>query len=341
MDKSILIMLTTIILSMKSFGQNSTINEINYNSFYDSIKVECYNIEDATLSVRRSGKGPALIFIHGYMVNGYTWRYLIPELSKTYTCYIVESAGFGDTKWTKESDFSFTAHANRYIQLFKKLKLSKYSLVAHDTGGSIARMIAISEKDNVAMDELKKILKDLIQLTEPEWNILKDKLIRKEFKAKSIIIREGKIADCIYFIDKGLLRTYFLQDGKEVNTYFACDGQFITSYSSFISQTPSYEYLETIENSSVYSISFANMTELYKIASKFEKLGRIMAEKNYLCVIDRTRKMQTLTAKQKYLDFIDSYDKKIVQRVPQHQIASYLGIAPESLSRVRKHISIS
>jgi haloalkane dehalogenase len=149
MDKSILIMLTTIILSMKSFGQNSTINEINYNSFYDSIKVECYNIEDATLSVRRSGKGPALIFIHGYMVNGYTWRYLIPELSKTYTCYIVESAGFGDTKWTKESDFSFTAHANRYIQLFKKLKLSKYSLVAHDTGGSIARMIAISEKDNV------------------------------------------------------------------------------------------------------------------------------------------------------------------------------------------------
>jgi CRP-like cAMP-binding protein len=191
------------------------------------------------------------------------------------------------------------------------------------------------------MDELKKILKDLIQLTEPEWNILKDKLIRKEFKAKSIIIREGKIADCIYFIDKGLLRTYFLQDGKEVNTYFACDGQFITSYSSFISQTPSHEYLETIENSSVYSISFATMTELYKISSKFEKLGRILAEKNYLCVIDRTRKMQTLTAEQKYLDFIDSYDKKIVQRVPQHQIASYLGIAPESLSRVRKHISIS
>lgn len=70
------------------------------------------------------------------------------------------------------------------------------------------------------MDELKKILKDLIQLTEPEWNILKDKLIRKEFKAKSIIIREEKIADCIYFIDKGLLRTYFLQDGKEVKHLF-------------------------------------------------------------------------------------------------------------------------
>jgi CRP-like cAMP-binding protein len=191
------------------------------------------------------------------------------------------------------------------------------------------------------MDELRKILTDLIQLTEPEWDILKDKLIRKEHKAKSIIIGEGIIADCVYFIEKGLLRTYYLQDGKEVNTYFACNGQFITSYSSFISQTPSIEYLETIEKSIVHSISFTTMTELYKIASKFEKLGRILAEKNYLCVIDRTRKMQVMTAKQKYLDFIHSYDKRIVQRVPQHQIASYLGIAPESLSRVRKLISVS
>lgn len=191
------------------------------------------------------------------------------------------------------------------------------------------------------MEEIKKILLDQIQLTETEWYSLKENLVRHDYKAKSIIIREEKIADCVYFIDKGLLRTYYLQDGKEINTYFACDGQCITSYSSFITQTPSLEYLETIESSIVYSISFATMTELYKKASKFEKLGRILAERNYLCVIDRTRKMQTLTAKQKYLDFIEKYDKKIVQRVPQYQIASFLGIAPESLSRARKQISIS
>ena len=191
------------------------------------------------------------------------------------------------------------------------------------------------------MVELKNILFDLIQLTDSEWNILSKKLVRKDFESKSIIIREGSIADSIYFIEKGLLRTYYLLNGKEINTYFACDRQFITSYSSFIAQTPSLEYLETIENSIVYSISFSTMTGLYNVSSKFEKLGRIMAEENYLCVIDRTRKMQTLTAKQKYLDFIDSYDKMIVQRVPQYQIASYLGITPESLSRVRKQITLS
>ena len=134
---------------MKSFGQNNDSNNINHQALYDSLKVEYHSIDDATISVRKVGKGPALVFIHGYMVNGYTWRYLIPQLSKTHTCYIVESAGFGDTKWSKKTDFSFTAHKNRYVQLFKKLKISKYSLIAHDTGGSIARMIAISEKESV------------------------------------------------------------------------------------------------------------------------------------------------------------------------------------------------
>ncbi|NME71602.1 Crp/Fnr family transcriptional regulator [Flammeovirga aprica] len=191
------------------------------------------------------------------------------------------------------------------------------------------------------MEILKNILIDLIQITEDEWEILKEKLICQHYKAKSVVSSEGKIEDAVYFIDQGLIRSYYLQDGKEINTYFACDGQFISSYSSFISQTPALENLEAIEESTVYAISFETMAELYQKASKFEKLGRIMAEKNYLCVIERTRKMQILTAKEKYLDFIQTYADKIVHRVPQHQIASYLGIAPESLSRVRKQISIS
>lgn len=145
----------------------------------------------------------------------------------------------------------------------------------------------------------------------------------------------------IYFIESGLLRTYYLLEGREITTYFACDGQFISSYSSFITQTASFETLEAIEDSIVYELSYQSMTELYEKSSKFEKIGRILAEKNYLCVLDRTRSMQTKTAKQKYLDFIKNNDKKIVQRVPQHQIASFLGVAPESLSRVRKEISIS
>jgi CRP-like cAMP-binding protein len=191
------------------------------------------------------------------------------------------------------------------------------------------------------MEKLKNILKELIELTNDEWLTFSQNLNIKEFKAKTIIIREGNITTDVFFIKSGLLRTYHIQEGKEINTYFACDGQFISIFGSFITQTPSFEYLEAIEDSLVYSFSFKKLSELYKESPKFEKLGRIMAEKNYLCVIDRTLTMQIKTAKEKYFDFIKNYDKKIVQRVPQHQIASFLGIAPESLSRVRKEISVS
>ncbi|GGX33686.1 Crp/Fnr family transcriptional regulator [Aquimarina muelleri] len=191
------------------------------------------------------------------------------------------------------------------------------------------------------MNELHKILEEIIGLTENEWKKFNSKLKKKEFKAKTVIIKEGRIASSLYFIESGLLRTYYNLDGKEINTYFACDKQFMSVFSSFINQTSSPEILEAIEDSKVYELSYQSLIDLYKDSSKFEKFGRILAEKNFLCAQERTLTMQTKTAKKKYLDFIKNYDKKIVLRVPQHQIASFLGIAPESLSRIRKEIFIS
>ena len=191
------------------------------------------------------------------------------------------------------------------------------------------------------MNELSKILEELIGLTENEWEKFSNHLKRQEYKAKTLLIEEGKTADTLYFIEAGLLRTYQYLDEKEITTYFACDNQFITIFNSFINQTPSSEILEVIEDSIVYEISSHSLIKLYKESSKFEKFGRILAEKNHLCALERTLTMQTKSAKKRYLDFLENYDKKIISRVPQHQIASFLGIASESLSRVRKEISIS
>lgn len=191
------------------------------------------------------------------------------------------------------------------------------------------------------MNELYTILQNLIDLKDNEWEMFSRFLKRIAFPAKTQIISEGNIAKNIYFIESGLLRAYHLQEGKEINTYFACDNQFISTFSSFINQAPSHEILETLEDSFVYELSYQNLTSLYEESRKFEKLGRILAEKNYLCLIDRIHSMQTKTAKEKYLEFIANYDKKIVLRVSQHHIASFLGIAPESLSRIRKEIVIS
>lgn len=191
------------------------------------------------------------------------------------------------------------------------------------------------------MNELKKLLYDLIGLTEDEFQQFYNQLIKEEYKAKTLLAEEGKIIKDLYFIESGLFRTCKNIEGKEFTTYFACDKHFITVFESFIYQTPSSEILEAIEDSVVYKISFENLTQLYNESSNFEKFGRILAERNHLCAQQRTLTMQTKSAKKKYLDFIKEYDKKIVLRAPQYQIASFLGIAPESLSRIRKEVVIS
>ncbi|MBB6463935.1 Crp/Fnr family transcriptional regulator [Flammeovirga kamogawensis] len=191
------------------------------------------------------------------------------------------------------------------------------------------------------MENFRHHISQLIDISEIEWSSIKEVTVQEHFNTKETILDNGKIARNIYFIKKGLIRSFYLLNGQEINTYFACDNQFISSYASFIAQLPSLEQLETIEETEVLSISYEKLNALYKQHPKLEKLGRIIAEKNYLCVVDRTLSMQTKTAKEKYLEFIDKYDFKIINNVPQHQIATFLGIAPESLSRVRKQISTS
>ncbi|BDS12006.1 Crp/Fnr family transcriptional regulator [Aureispira anguillae] len=188
------------------------------------------------------------------------------------------------------------------------------------------------------MDYIKKLLQTHLPLKEEEWELFSKHLVLHEFEAKSLIVREGMIAHNIYFIKTGLMRSYYLEDGKEINTYFSCDGALMTVFSSFITQNASLECLEAIEDTIAYSLSHQALYQLYQQFPKFERFGRILAEKNYLCILDRTLLMQSKTAKQRYLDFIENSPEKLVQKLPLYQIASFLGIAPESLSRIRREL---
>lgn len=188
------------------------------------------------------------------------------------------------------------------------------------------------------MKQLRSFLESLFPISDEEFEYIAALFIAENYKAKEAIVRTNQIAKSVYLIEKGLLRTYHLIDGKEINTYFACDGQFISTFASFIQQKPSIETLEAIEDTMVYSLSKEALESAYLKYPKFEKLGRYMAEQNYLCVTERTLVMQTKTGREKYLHFLENNALKIVQRVPQHHIASFLGLAPESLSRIRKEI---
>ena len=122
---------------------------IDYEKLYLNTKYTKYQIDDTLISVRKFGNGKPLILIHGFIVHGYTWRKLIPRLSEHFTCYVIDLPGFGESEWSLNTDFTFTAQSKRVIKLFKKLNLTNYSIIAQDTGASISRLIAISEQSNI------------------------------------------------------------------------------------------------------------------------------------------------------------------------------------------------
>lgn len=191
------------------------------------------------------------------------------------------------------------------------------------------------------MNKIEKVVTEYIGHNPNLIKSVLSRLERKEFVPKQFITQLGQTAQHLFFIEKGLVRAFHIQEDKEVSTYFACEGQAISLFASFITQKPSVEYLQALEKTVVHALPYSHLQELYQESISFERLGRFIAEQNYLCIQNRTLVMQTMTAKDRYLNFLESHSLEIIQRVPQYQIASYLGIAPESLSRIRRQLAKS
>lgn len=186
---------------------------------------------------------------------------------------------------------------------------------------------------------LKEQILSIATFTENEMEKIISCFEYEKFDSKTYIASIGKINNRIFFIINGLARTYYLKNGKEITTYLSCDNGFIASYSSFINQTPSYENIHCLEECEVLSITYEKMQYLYAEIPNWERVGRILAEQNFLCMADRLLKLQMISAKEKYQTFLKTAPSKIIQRTPLLHVASFLGITPESLSRIRQNIS--
>ncbi|MEM6262203.1 MAG: alpha/beta hydrolase [Bacteroidota bacterium] len=116
---------------------------------YKNLELREVQIGDISVGLRQIGQGKDLVFLHGFPTHGYTWRKLIPKLSGHFTCHILDLPGLGDSKWTDTSDFSTKGQAGYVTSLLDELGIATYSLVAHDSGATIARAIAINHRQCV------------------------------------------------------------------------------------------------------------------------------------------------------------------------------------------------
>ena len=178
----------------------------------------------------------------------------------------------------------------------------------------------------------------IITLTEAEQQRFFSILESKKVKKKQLIHSDGEICNHINFVVKGCFRLYNTDEkGVEHVVQFASEDWWIGDVASFITQSPGVFNIESLESSEVLRISKSNIDKLYVDIPKFERYFRVLAENTYIGYQRRTHYNIGSSATDRYLHFKKTYPG-FIKRVPQSQVASYLGVTPEFLSKLKKSL---
>ena len=161
--------------------------------------------------------------------------------------------------------------------------------------------------------------------------------VRQELPRHTLLLAEGKVCSHLHFIGKGLARAFHFRDGQEVTAWFMRENDMVISVHSFYRQKPSHENVELLEDSVVVSLEYKNLQQLYRQFPEFNFIGRVLTEHYYTLSEERAIALRTHTAQERYEGLLQTHPE-FFNRVPLKQIASYLGMAPETLSRLRRKV---
>jgi CRP-like cAMP-binding protein len=177
-------------------------------------------------------------------------------------------------------------------------------------------------------------------LNDDDWQLFQSGLIERRFRKGSIILCEGETEKYLSFIVSGSVRLFTITPtGEDVSINFASENCFTGSYSSFISQKPSSVSVEALEDLFLLSISFEHLNKCYSVSATGERLGRLNAEIHLLHQEERQISLLTKSATERYIELLE-LNPHLLKLVKLQHIASYLGIKPESLSRIRKSMNV-
>lgn len=182
-------------------------------------------------------------------------------------------------------------------------------------------------------------LNSKVGLTEEEQAQIIPYLTFKKLRKKQYLLQEGDVCKMIAFVEKGALRAYSVdENSNEHIIQFALEGWTISDLFSFLTGEPATYNIDALEDAELVIISKAAHEEMLKTIPKYETFTRLNITGAYLAMQRRLTSIISASVEERYQDFIALYPH-IAQRVPQHMIASYMGLTPETLSRIRKRIS--
>jgi CRP-like cAMP-binding protein len=185
-------------------------------------------------------------------------------------------------------------------------------------------------------ENIKKYYYTMIpHLTDDEWNAMQQCIQIKEFSKGDHMVKQGEICNYVYFINAGFSRFYQMINGKEISTGFTGENEFVSAYDSFLTRQPAVENLDALENTQTFCLSYQNIQTLYIEYPVYQIFGRKIAEKLFIWINQRNNALLLLSPEQRYTSMIEN-NSKLPQRIPQYMLASYIGVTPEHLSRIRK-----
>jgi CRP-like cAMP-binding protein len=188
--------------------------------------------------------------------------------------------------------------------------------------------------------QIKTYYQTLIpELTNESWSKVEEKFTFQYLKKGELLTRNGEVCKQVSFINRGLLRMFYLVDGKEICTAFAKENDYLAQYDSFLTKQPSPGSIDALEDCELINLSYDNVQALYTEEPVFQIFGRKIAEMLFLMISSQTNSLLTRTPEERYKAVIDE-EPYIIQRVPQYMIASYIGITPEHLSRLRRKMAV-
>jgi CRP-like cAMP-binding protein len=201
----------------------------------------------------------------------------------------------------------------------------------------VTRLAATALLTTVMLDKLKEYCKRIVPLTDNELKLIDKYFEPTSFNKKDYLLTDGKICNFIAFISEGAIRHFHLKNGIEKTCDISFANSWVTDFQSFTSGTSCIMNLQALENTTAIVITKKNLIELYKECGKYETFGRLMAEQVAQRATEIAMSLSSDKPEERYLNLIKSHPD-IFQRVQQKYIANFLGVSPESLSRIRKRI---
>ena len=181
---------------------------------------------------------------------------------------------------------------------------------------------------------LLNTVRQFIPLSADEEQTVEQLFERHQVDANDYFLQAGEVCHYVGFVTKGLLRYYVLDDGEEHTYDFSTEQTFVCNYESFLTRTPSTRFIQALEATTLLRISYDNLQKLYETLQHGQQFGRLVAEQLFVATLQKLTSFYRETADERYDNFLRLFPG-VADRVPQYVVASYIGIKPQSLSRLR------